>query len=206
VQFVSIHGSVWHTCALAADGTAYCWGGNDNGELGDGTTTEKLTPVKVEAPAGVRFVSLTSRCGQAEDGTVYCWGFNSNGQLGDGTTTDRLTPTAVTMPAGVSFVSHYRGGSHTCALDLAGNAYCWGSNNFGQLGDGSTAQRTLPTAVAAPPGVSFVLLAAGSQFTCGLTPTDEAYCWGDNFNGQLGDGTTTEHRTPNRVAGWPNSP
>jgi alpha-tubulin suppressor-like RCC1 family protein len=207
VRFVSISGGTWHTCALSSTGDVYCWGRNEQGQLGDGTYIDRTVPGPVAMPAGVRFVEMTARgrgaCGLAEEGTIYCWGGNFSGQLGDGTRTDRNAPAPVLAPAGVLFVSAETGAAHSCARDATGNAYCWGLNNFGQLGDGTTAMRLEATLVQAPLGVTFTSLSPGEQFTCGITSEGEAYCWGDNISGQLGDGTQIGRQTPTQVVGWP---
>ena len=200
VTFASLTAGRHHTCGLTSGGAAYCWGYNGYGQLGDGTTLNRLAPSVVAMPSGVTFVSLAGgsnhTCGLTSAGAGYCWGYNPDGQLGDGTTTTRLAPTAVTMPSGVTFASLAAGQTHTCGLTSAGAAYCWGSNSDGQLGDGTTTTRLMPTAVITPGGVTFASLTGGQHHTCGLTAAGAAYCWGDNGFGQLGDGTTTTRLTP----------
>ena len=198
--FTSVSAGGAHTCGLTPAGVAYCWGYNANGQIGDGTTTDRLTPVVVAMPAGVTFTSmsadLTHTCGLTPAGEAECWGGNDFGQLGDGTTTGRLTPTAVAMPVGVTFTSLVVGRYHSCGLSPAGVAYCWGSNDFGELGDGTTTYRFTATAVAMPAATTFASIAVGDIHTCGLTPGGAAYCWGGNTLGRLGDGTTTPRLTP----------
>jgi alpha-tubulin suppressor-like RCC1 family protein len=140
------------TCALTSGSQVYCWGANLSGRLGDGTTTERHTPVAVVMPAGVTFSAIdignTHTCAISTSGSAYCWGDNSAGSqlatpggvgaLGDGTTIDRFVPTAVLMPMGVKFTSISTGSSFSCALDGTGARYCWGANNSGQRGDGTT--------------------------------------------------------------------
>jgi alpha-tubulin suppressor-like RCC1 family protein len=139
-------------------------------------------------------------CAQGSNGQAYCWGGNFSGQLGDGTTTDRLTPTAVSAPAGVTLSGLTAGQSYTCALGSNGQAYCWGDNLRGSLGDGTTTHRPTPTAVSAPAGVTLTGLTVGSRHTCAQGSNGPAYCWGGNFYGELGDGTTTRRLTPTIVA------
>jgi alpha-tubulin suppressor-like RCC1 family protein/uncharacterized protein YjdB len=189
-----------HTCGIASSGVTYCWGSNDYGEIGDGSTTTRLVPTAVGG--GRAFTALAAggghTCGLTANGAAYCWGLNQSGQLGDGSTTTRLTPVAVA--GGHSFITLTAYAHNTCALKANGEAYCWGANYEGQIGNGSTApSQSTPVAVAG--GHSFAALAAGTDHTCGLLSNGAAYCWGSNQSGQLGDGSTTSHLTPGPVAG-----
>lgn len=195
-----------HTCALTPAGTAYCWGYGNDGALGDGTATSRSTPTAVTG--GLAFVHLVagsrSTCGLTEDGSAYCWGFNGKGELGDGTSTRRNAPVAVSGGQKFRQLAAAGGlGGHTCGLTASGTAYCWGSNFDGELGDGTTTQRLTPVQVSG--GLSFSMIAAGgwafAAHSCGLTTLGTAYCWGDNGDGQLGDGSTTSRLTPQAVAG-----
>ncbi|MFM7679064.1 MAG: RCC1 domain-containing protein, partial [Roseiflexaceae bacterium] len=160
VTFASIKVGIIHACGLTSAGAAYCWGYNDYGQLGDGTTTARNAPVAVSMPVGVTFASLAMgayhSCGLTSAGAAYCWGFNADGgRLGDGTQTHRNTPVAVSMPSSVTFVSISAGAEHTCGLTSGGLVYCWGKNDIGQLGDGTTTARNAPVAVSMPVGVTF---------------------------------------------------
>ncbi|HUL02392.1 MAG TPA: hypothetical protein VLV16_04060 [Gemmatimonadales bacterium] len=137
-------------------------------------------------------------CGVTAAGAAYCWGGNYHGALGDGTTTKERS-TAVRVAGGVTFAAVSVGSGTTCGLTAAGAAYCWGDNQFGEIGDGTTTDRATPVAVAG--GVTFAALSAGSLHTCGVTAAGAAYCWGQNSYGQLGDGTTTDRSSPGLVAG-----
>ncbi|MBU1240744.1 DUF4215 domain-containing protein, partial [Myxococcota bacterium] len=174
-QFVSLKTGYHHTCGLDLSGTAYCWGNNYSGQLGDGTTTNKSVPTQVVG--GVSFESLflgNSTCGLTSTGVAYCWGSNPDGQLGDGTTTNSSTP--VPVAGGHSFESIKAGAYFTCGLAPGGVAYCWGSNSHGQLGDGTTINSSTPVPVAG--GHSFESITLSSAHACGLAPGGVAYCWG----------------------------
>jgi len=201
LAFRQISAGGFHTCGVTAEDDAYCWGGNFSSQLGDGTSVDRTTPVRVLGGLKFRVVSAGeyTTCGLTTDGKAYCWGNNGTGMVGDGTTTLRATPMAVL--GGLRFRRIDTGEGHTCGLrepDL--KAYCWGYNRFGQLGDGTTIDRLTPVAVAG--GRAFRQLAASGTHTCAVTPTLQAYCWGQNNFGQLGLGTTVLRRVrPALVAG-----
>jgi alpha-tubulin suppressor-like RCC1 family protein len=187
-----------NTCAVLASGALQCWGSNQYGEIGDGTTTDRLTPTNVVGLAsGVAAVTNTGphTCAVLTTGSVRCWGFNGRGQLGDGTTTDRLTPTPVVGLSDVAFVS--AGAYHTCAALKAGGAMCWGENFFGALGNGATRVFVNPTPIPVV-GLSGVLsrISAAIYHTCATTDVGSAKCWGLNSDGELGNGTLVNATTP----------
>ncbi len=200
VLFRSIAAGYAHTCALTTTGQAYCWGWNGYGQLGNNSTTKSSIPVAVQMPAGVSFQSITAgythTCALATTGQAYCWGEGSSGRLGNNSTTSSRIPVAVQMPAGVSFQSIAAGYTHTCALTTEGKAYCWGRNTDGQLGNNSTTNSLTPVAVQMPAGVSSQSIAASNTHTCALTTTGQAYCWGANSYGQLGNNSTANSLTP----------
>jgi alpha-tubulin suppressor-like RCC1 family protein len=209
-----------HSCALLSDGSVYCWGQNTYGQLGDGTkgTASGVSAVSgLPAAATAIVAGANHTCALLSDGSVYCWGQNTYGQLGDGTTADSPTPVSSGYFGGSGRVSITAGDSHTCALRLLrtadggflaeGEAYCWGNNASGQLGDGAaTGSRSAPTVVAGYPSPPrFTAIVAGAAHTCGLDTNANVECWGDNADGQLGNGTNTNRNTPVVVPSLRNS-
>lgn len=205
LSFKQVVGGGAHTCALTSDGSAYCWGGNASGQLGDNSTTARTTPAAVTTT--LKFSALDAganhTCGLTSSGAVYCWGANSLGQLGDGTTTSRSVPVAVSGPLTFQLVT--AGGfdiGHTCGLTTGGAAYCWGDNQRGQLGTGTSdvAAHSSPAQVSG--ALTFTALTAGlAKHTCGFTSTGAAYCWGENAFGALGNGSATDSPVPTPVSG-----
>ena len=189
LSFYQVSGGGLHTCGLTLDGRLYCWGDNGFGELGDGTTTDRLKPVAVAG--GLRFRQVSAgrvhTCAVTTDYRAYCWGANEDrGTLGDGTETNRRTP--VPVVGGHRFRLVDGGEDHTCGVSYPDNkAYCWGYGAEGALGDGRYSPRLRPTPVAVVGGHQFRQVAAGYNHTCGATISGEAYCWGVNQYGQLGD-------------------
>jgi alpha-tubulin suppressor-like RCC1 family protein len=199
---VAIAAGRWHTCALTTGGGVKCWGLNDSGQLGDGTTTDRTTPVDVSGlGSGVSAIAAGDwhTCALTAGGGVKCWGQNSSGQLGDGTTTSRTTPVDVSgLGSGVSAIA--AGGSRTCALTAGGGVKCWGSNGLGQLGDGTTTSRNMPVDVSGL-GSGVRAIAAGVDHTCALTASGGIKCWGNNTYGQLGIGKFGYRPIPADVSG-----
>jgi alpha-tubulin suppressor-like RCC1 family protein len=192
-----------HTCAVISGGGAKCWGFNNDGRLGNGTTTDSTEPVGV---TGLRSEATTIAAGNAHTcavtsaGGVKCWGGNYSGQLGNGTNTDSLVPVDVSgLGSGVGAVAAVTAGpSHTCALTNGGGVKCWGANNSGRLGDGTTANSSIPVDVTGlASGVSAI--AAGAEHTCALMSGGRVKCWGANTSGQLGNGTTADSLVPTGV-------
>ena len=180
-------------------GGVKCWGANINGQLGDGTTTSSGVPVDVAGlTSGVSAIAVGGEhtCAITSGGGVKCWGWNAKGQVGIGTTTDSDTPVDVPGLGGaVSAVA--AGGRHTCALMTAGGVSCWGYNEFGQLGDGTTTDSPMPVAVVGLPS-SVRAITTGGNFSCALKTDGGVMCWGLNAAGQLGNGTNMEQLCPGR--------
>jgi alpha-tubulin suppressor-like RCC1 family protein len=201
VTFTSISAGDQHTVALSSTGDAYAWGNNAYGQLGDGTVTQRLTPVLVSMPAGVTFTSISAgdwyTVAVTSTGAAYGWGDNTWGKLGDGTTSNHNAPMAVSMPAGVSFTSIAAGSYHSVALASTGEAYAWGNNVYGQLGDGTNNHSTTPIAVSMPTGVTFTSVSSSSEHAVlAVASTGTAYAWGYNNWGKLGDGTSSHRNMP----------
>ncbi len=196
---ISVAASEYHTCAATAGGAVKCWGDNTYGQLGDGTHTDRKTPVYVKGLKNVTAVAAgrTFTCALTSGGGVKCWGANGEGQLGDGTGNGSSVPVDVSnLLSGVTAIS--TGGYHACARTSAGGLKCWGNNYDGQLGDGTTEDRWEPVTIYAS---SIASVSAGWAHTCAVTTTGWAKCWGNNVRGQLGDGTTDERHSPVNVSG-----
>jgi len=256
MTFKAIAAGSSHTCGLISHDGIKCWGGNGSGQLGDNSTSTRVTPVDVVGlTANVVAISASTSytCALVDGGGVKCWGYNGFGQLGDGTTTNRLTPVDVSgLTSGVVAIS--TGAYHACAILSGGAVKCWGSNRTGQLGDGTTTDSLIPVDVVgligdvveiqsgrffscarmrdgrvmcwgtgiglldhgktcSPNGICakpveidalkepVVSLAVGDSHVCVVTDTGNVLCWGDNTYGQLGDGTTRYRETPVEVIG-----
>lgn len=253
LRFVGIAGGDQHSCALAADSLAYCWGGNVEGQLGDSQAPSRDTPVAVAG--GQRFGRLSTggvhSCAIGAGGAAWCWGADQRGQLGDSAAganrrypvrvrgasgftdiaaggehscgllgteimcwgdntrgqlgtgaADSFAVAPVPVPAGAAATAVTAGGRHSCALAADSTAFCWGANDRGQVGDGSTIDRPAPVPVAG--GARFIQLSAGGEHTCGLTAGGVVHCWGAGTAGQLGAGSTADSAVPVTV-GLPGS-
>lgn len=206
---ISDYGTPGFACAVQS-GAAKCWGDNSSGQLGNGTTTSSLVPVTV---TGLSSDVISIATGSAHacavlgtTGSVKCWGLNNIGQLGDGTINNSLVPVAVSgIGDGSGATKVSVGYRHSCAL-VSGVVKCWGHNNYGQLGDGTNTNSSVPvTAVGLPPGVKDIAAAGdgvgGSALTCAIDSLGAVKCWGENSMGQVGDGTATSRNSPVQVVG-----
>lgn len=188
------------TCAARSDGTGWCWGDNQNRQVGDNTTTNRTTPTRVGALTNITHVATSSRTGYALDanGTMWAWGLNDAGQLGDGTQTDRGDPRAV--PGVASVVEIDAGRGHACARTATGDVYCWGDNSDQQTGDRMPGQdRSTPFRAI----TNATQITAGGRHTCARLATGEATCWGDNAKGEMGRGATSGDEPPTVIPSFP---
>lgn len=198
VRFSRLSVGTDHTCGLAADGTAYCWGANESGQLGDGTTVDRSLPTPVMG--GLAFMQLSAgnfhTCGLTESGLAYCWGINDAGLLGTGgTPTESSVPVAVA--GGLTFTVLSAGSGHTCGLVADGTLYCWGSNSRLQLGTRDSVSVKAPRSFLT---LKFLSVSVGVNYTCGIALDSLAYCWGENNANQLGT-SGPPRSTPTLVTG-----
>jgi alpha-tubulin suppressor-like RCC1 family protein len=203
--FTQISAAYEHTCAVKMSGEAWCWGANRWGQLGiDVDVGRKARPTKVVGGLVFAQISAGGRqqrgttCAVTTDNRAYCWGNGNLGERGDNSTVEKqYSPKAV---AGTrAFHRITSGNDHTCAVTTTNQAWCWGNNVFGALGDGTTTPRTSPGRVLG--GLAFARLSAGDRWTCGTTTAGAGYCWGSNHVGQLGDGTVDDRYVPTAVVG-----
>ena len=212
-----------HTVGIDIDGTLWSWGGNGKGQLGDGTTTDKSTPVRVQKKTEEgTFVDNRTKwkavatgkyhtVGIEEDGTLWSWGYNGSGQLGDGTaglTANKSTPVRVQkINNRTKWKAVATGEDHTVGIDIDGTLWSWGKNASGQLGDGTTTDKSTPVRVQQKTEegafedntTKWELVAAGGGHAVGIAEDGTLWSWGENGSGQLGDGTTANKSTPVRV-------
>ncbi|MGD0167484.1 MAG: hypothetical protein ABSC51_09400 [Gaiellaceae bacterium] len=202
----------YHTCAVRTDGTVWCWGDNTYGQLGNNSTANSSTPVQVLGVGGTGYLTGVAEvsadgnisCARLTSGGVRCWGHNQYGQLGNNTTTDQHTPVNVVGVGGTGTLANVididAGANQACALISGGTVDCWGYNGDGQLGNGTTTDSHVPVQVVGVGGTGYLSnvtqISGGRLHACALVSGGTVYCWGDNGNGELGDGTTTNRSTP----------
>ncbi len=192
-----------HSCALQNKTNIYCWGRNVRGQLGDGSTTNRLIPTMINFGDGRTITQLVighdHTCAVLDNGVVKCWGRNSEGQLGDGSTLDRPTPTTINFGGGRTVTQLALGAFHSCALLDNGVVKCWGLNSYSQLGDNSYTNRLLPTEINVSDGRTVTQIALGNEHSCALLDNGVVKCWGRNHEGQLGDGSRVDRPTPTTI-------
>ncbi len=190
------------TCGLLINGSAVCWGSNEYGQLGNSSEGGYSTTAKFVS-GGYNFSKVDTggyhACGMMANGSVLCWGRNTYGQVGDGT--DGNNKNSPTFVSGTyKYVDISSGNLHSCGITEEGHGMCWGNNEYGQLGDGTTTNRNTPTAVSG--SHLFIKIVAGIHHTCGIVSDGSAYCWGDNSHGQIGNGSVGGSATaPDEVGG-----
>lgn len=203
--------SGWRTnLAVTSTGSLYAWGMNQYGQVGDGSNSDRTTPVLVQLPVGVTVTAIAvghyHSLAVTSTGAVYTWGYNGFGQLGNGTTTPSAIPVLVPLPAGVIATAVGAGDNHSLVVTSTGSVYAFGKNSFGQLGDGGTAQSTVPVQVTLPSGVAVSQVAAGGispsakfpdgDYSLAVTSNGRVYAWGAGTHGQLGNNTLVNSSVP----------
>lgn len=187
--------SISPKCSIHNNGKVRCWGTNNQGQLGDGTTTDRLSPTAINSSE--EFIALTVGysygCALSSQNKVFCWGRNNVGQLGDGTFVDRLSPVAVDPSESYRLIKSNNGNS-TCGLTVSDKLKCWGHNTEGLLGDGSMVNQNLPVCIDC--AEDYVDFGLGGYHGCALTKSGKIKCWGKNSVGQVGDGTSATKFTP----------
>jgi alpha-tubulin suppressor-like RCC1 family protein len=199
----SIAAGAYHTCAVTSGGAAKCWGYNSNGQLGNNSGANTSTPLDVAGLAsGVTLIAggAFHTCALVSGGAVKCWGSNSAGQVGDNSATQRAIPVAVSsLASGVTAIS--AGWNHTCVVVAAVGVKCWGTNLEGALGDNSTVDfRRIPVDVVGLGG-AVGSISAGGFHTCAVMTAGGVACWGLNYFGELGDGSSVARTAPVDVSG-----
>ena len=210
--------------ALTSNSRVYAWGRNNSGQLGDDSTVDKLTPTLIsftDLQNGETLRTIAAGIGHSlavtSAGRVYAWGRNNSGQLGDGTTVNKLTPTLISFTdlqngetirdLAVGIIGHSLNDveviGHSLAVTTTGRLYAWGLNDYGQLGDGTTVNRSTPTLISFTglgSGETIRNVAAGGEYSHAVTTQGRVYSWGFNTNGQLGDGTTVSKNSPTLIS------
>jgi alpha-tubulin suppressor-like RCC1 family protein len=198
-----VNGGTISRAGITVAGNLYTWGDATFGALGDGTTTNKSTPTLIASGSSFKYAFMAGYCGFAIDtsGDGYAWGENVNGKLGIGTASSTSTPVAISGSKKWKMINsaYFSGGGHSCGIDENDDAYCWGQNNAGQLGDGTITNSSTPRLVSG--SLKWAQISAGVNFTIGVTTSGVAYCWGEGLNGKLGNNTTTDVSTPTLVYG-----
>ena len=214
--FTQVAAGQEHTCGVTTAGKAYCWGNGTEGQIGDGHFLSRLAPAPVSTTLTFRAVTANRggfaadagggfSCGLTTRGAAYCWGESGFGQLGTGAPFQSRTNVPVPVLGERTYAEIAAGARHACAVAADGQAWCWGANEYGQLGDGTTrpaagvgSQPRPPSAVT---GISLRSIAAAVNHTCGVGTDGAVYCWGRNEAGQLGVGGVAQSSTPVKPAG-----
>jgi prepilin-type N-terminal cleavage/methylation domain-containing protein len=211
--WTQISAGLYHTCAVASNGKAYCWGNNGNGQLGNASNSQSNVPVAVNTSgvlSGKTIIAISTgayhSCAIASDYKAYCWGRDSDGALGDNVGSNSNVPVAVSTSgvlSGKTILSISSGLDDSCVVASDNKVYCWGNNDSGQLGNNATGQSLAPVAVSTSgvlSGKNLVSISNGPENTCAIDSSFSAYCWGGNSNGQIGNNSTTQSTVPVAVS------
>jgi len=212
---ISVSLGAYHSAALSSEGRLFVWGWNNYGQLGNGTTTDQMTPTNITSQFSLNAEETITRVFLGDyhssaitsEGRLFTWGYNSKGQLGDNTTTDKLLPTDITsqlnLNIGESVISASLGEEYSCAVTSLGRLFTWGNNTFGQLGDTSTTNSLTPTDITVQFELNneemIVSASLGGDHSSAITSVGRIFTWGYNFSGQLGDDTRTNQHTPKDI-------
>ena len=190
-------------CGIRSPGTLWCSGRNAAGQLGLGDTTNRATPTQVGTATTWVSVDVgdAHACGLRADGTIWCWGANNEGQIGNGNYDQQNSPVQLTSPSPTGWSQLSVGWNTNCAVRNDTSLYCWGSNVYGQIGDGGPSTRTSPVAVTVPSATGWTIMTAGDRVMCALRTGNTLYCWGIGDSGQLGQGNTASSTIPVQVPG-----
>ena len=208
VSAISSGRVVSHTCAIDLGGIACCWGDGTDGLLGNGSPTSASVPVRVLTAQQFTLLRTVSgptgsgafTCGLSSTGRIWCWGRNASGQLGNGTTADQPTPVQVLLPTGATATDLFTGSDHACALLTDSSAWCWGSNEEGEVGAGTTEAALVPKLVSGD--IAWKSLTLGWATTCGVDTSRRTWCWGNTAGTPLA-GTAQFYTTPTLVVSAP---
>jgi alpha-tubulin suppressor-like RCC1 family protein len=195
--FAKISGGSNHTAAVKVDGTLWAWGANNYKQLGDGTTTNRTSPVQIGTATNWKSVAAGQfhTIALKTDGTLWAWGNNGYGQLGDGTTIDKSTP--VQIGTATDWLSIAVGDQHSFAIKTNGTLWGWGANGTYQLGDGTNTYKTVPTQLGT--ATNWKSVAGSPSHSLALKTNGTIWAWGANPDGEIGDNTTTWRSTPVQV-------
>lgn len=213
-QFLTISAGQYFSCGIDNSGTAWCWGAQYGGDLGNGQNSEQYLSSPQQVLSGsTKFQMIVTSgassygpsnpsCGSGHTcaidttGKAWCWGINSTGQLGNNTLNNSSTPQSVYSTR--KFIDITAGSNYTCAVDTTYHAWCWGNNQYGQLGNGTLLSSNIPTAVAGD--ISFKAISGSSTAnTCGVSTDNKIYCWGNNEYGQLGINQQGNYKTTPQI-------
>lgn len=190
----------YFNCIINEFNETWCWGNNSYAQLGIGTNIGDFGVPQLNDATALEVISCGGghSCGKDVDDLWFCWGYNNKSQIGSGSSDNKVSsPELVQIPSGVTMANMIPGAQdHTCGIDILGRIFCWGANDFGKLGDGTITDSEFPRMVLSTVGLEFTSVAASAYSTCAIDTDGNAWCWGGNDSGQLGDNTTTDSTIP----------